>query len=164
MTRRAQRPSYAGIPFGASSRLLAVGLVLTYKTSGVFNLAFGAQAFVSAAVFYDTRSATTGRSSPPSSWRSSSSAPLLGLMLDRLLFRHLRTAPPDRQAGDVARPARRHPGDRQALVRLRLPSSCRRSARRRIWPNPSTTASATTRSTATQLATIVVDRGRGRAA
>jgi len=34
-----------GIPFGCVFALLAVGLVLTYKTSGVFNLAFGAQAF-----------------------------------------------------------------------------------------------------------------------
>ena len=32
--------------------LLAVGIVLTYKTTGVFNLAFAAQAYVSAAVFY----------------------------------------------------------------------------------------------------------------
>ena len=43
-----------GIPFGCVFALVAVGLVLTYKTSGVFNLAFGAQAFVSAAVFYNT--------------------------------------------------------------------------------------------------------------
>ena len=40
-----------GIPFGCVFALVAVGLVLTYKTSGVFNLAFGAQAYVSAAVF-----------------------------------------------------------------------------------------------------------------
>ena len=44
-----------GIPFGCVFALVAVGLVLTYRTSGVFNLAFGAQAFVSAAVYYDTR-------------------------------------------------------------------------------------------------------------
>ena len=44
-----------GIPIGCVFALLAVGLVLTYKTSGVFNLAFAAQAYVSAAVFYVTR-------------------------------------------------------------------------------------------------------------
>ncbi len=40
-----------GIPTGCVFALLAVGLVLTYKTSGVFNLAFAAQAYASAAVF-----------------------------------------------------------------------------------------------------------------
>jgi branched-chain amino acid transport system permease protein len=40
-----------GIPFGCVYALVAIGLVLTYKTSGVFNLAFAAQAFVSAAVY-----------------------------------------------------------------------------------------------------------------
>ena len=46
--------SYAlpGIPYGCAYALMAVGLVLTYKASGVFNLAFGAQAYVSALVFY----------------------------------------------------------------------------------------------------------------
>ena len=44
-----------GIPFGCVFGLVAVGLVLTYKTSGVFNLAFAAQAFASAAVFYTLR-------------------------------------------------------------------------------------------------------------
>ena len=44
-----------GIPIGCVFALLAVGLVLTFKTSGVFNLAFAAQAYASAAVFYVTR-------------------------------------------------------------------------------------------------------------
>ena len=34
-----------GIPFGCVYALLAVGLTLNYKTSGVFNLAFAAQAY-----------------------------------------------------------------------------------------------------------------------
>jgi branched-chain amino acid transport system permease protein len=41
-----------GFPVGCVYALVAIGLVLTYKTSGVFNLAFGAQAFLSAAVMY----------------------------------------------------------------------------------------------------------------
>ena len=44
-----------GFPVGCVYALVAVGLVLTYKTSGVFNLAFGAQAFLSAAVFLKLR-------------------------------------------------------------------------------------------------------------
>ena len=36
----------------AAFALVAIGLVLTYKTSGVFNLAFAAQAYASAAVYY----------------------------------------------------------------------------------------------------------------
>ena len=41
-----------GLPPGAVYALVALGFVLTYKTSGVFNLAFGAQAYVSAAMFF----------------------------------------------------------------------------------------------------------------
>ena len=42
----------AGVPVGCVYALVAVGLVLTYKTSGVFNLAFSGQAFLAGAVFY----------------------------------------------------------------------------------------------------------------
>ena len=45
----------SGASFGSVYALLAIGLVLAYKTSGIFNLAYGAQAFVSAAVYYDLR-------------------------------------------------------------------------------------------------------------
>jgi ABC-type branched-subunit amino acid transport system permease subunit len=41
-----------GIPQGCEYALIAVGLVLTFRATGVFNLAFGAQAFV-AAFAYD---------------------------------------------------------------------------------------------------------------
>ena len=45
--------SYAipGIPTGCEYALMAVGLVMTFRATGVFNIAFGAQAFVSAFVF-----------------------------------------------------------------------------------------------------------------
>ena len=39
----------SGMSYGSVYALLAVGLVLAYKTSGIFNLAYGAQAFVSGA-------------------------------------------------------------------------------------------------------------------
>src|SRR5919106_1256358 len=44
-----------GTPPGAVYALIALGFVLTYKTSGVFNLAFGAQAYVSAAMYFQAR-------------------------------------------------------------------------------------------------------------
>ena len=81
-----------GIPFGCVFALVAVGLVLTYRTSGVFNLAFGAQAFVSAAVYYDTR--------VRHEWPIAASfvlavvivGPLVGFILDRFIFRYMRSA------------------------------------------------------------------------
>jgi branched-chain amino acid transport system permease protein len=82
-----------GIPFGCVFALVAIGLVLTYKTSGVFNLAFGAQAFVVAAVFYSTRSNHEWPLLPAFIFSVFVVGPLLGLILDRGLFRYLRTAP-----------------------------------------------------------------------
>src|SRR2546429_2221511 len=42
-----------GITTGSIYALAAVGLVLTFKTSGIFNFAHGAQAAVAAYVFYE---------------------------------------------------------------------------------------------------------------
>ena len=52
-----------GIADGSIYALAALGLVLTYKTSGIFNFAIGAQAAASAYVFYSLRdsSASPGR-------------------------------------------------------------------------------------------------------
>jgi branched-subunit amino acid ABC-type transport system permease component len=82
-----------GLPVGGIYALLAVGLVLTYKTAGVFNLAFGAQAFVSGAVFYETRT-RHDLPIPVALLIALGVAALLGFVLDRALFRHMRTAPP----------------------------------------------------------------------
>jgi branched-chain amino acid transport system permease protein len=82
-----------GIPFGCVFALVAIGLVLTYKTSGVFNLAFGAQAFVSAAVFYNTVTNHDWPLLPAFILSVFIVAPLVGLILERALFRYLRTAP-----------------------------------------------------------------------
>ena len=81
-----------GAPVGCVYALVAVGLVLTYKTSGVFNLGFSAQAFVSGAVFYVL---VADHDWPL--WAGFVTSvlvlsPLLGLVLDRGLFRYLRTA------------------------------------------------------------------------
>jgi branched-subunit amino acid ABC-type transport system permease component len=82
-----------GIPFGCVFALVAIGLVLTYKTSGVFNLAFAAQAYVSAAVYFQLRANDGWAIIPAFLIAVVVVAPLLGLVLDRFLFRYLRTAP-----------------------------------------------------------------------
>jgi branched-chain amino acid transport system permease protein len=81
-----------GFPIGCVYALVALGFVLTYKTSGVFNLAFGAQAFVSASVYFVLR---VRHGWPiPAAFAISVLvlAPALGYVLDRALYRHLRTA------------------------------------------------------------------------
>ena len=93
-----------GIPTGCVFALLAVGLVLTYKTSGVFNLAFAAQAYASAAVFYVLRKDHEWPLLPAALLAVVVVGPAIGLLLDRVLFRYLRNA------------------------RARWPSSSRRSA------------------------------------
>ncbi|MHB1510162.1 MAG: ABC transporter permease [Acidimicrobiales bacterium] len=87
--------SYAipGLPYGCVFALLGMGLVLTYQTSDVFNLAFGAQAYASAVVFY-----VVVRDGWPV-WAGFLvavvfGAPLLGAFLQAVLYRHVRTQPP----------------------------------------------------------------------
>ncbi len=82
-----------GVPFGCVFGLVAVGIVLAYKTSGVFNLAFAAQAFASAAAFYTLRKDEEWGIVPAFIVSVVVLAPLIGFVLDRLLFRYLRTAP-----------------------------------------------------------------------
>ncbi|HMG40355.1 MAG TPA: ABC transporter permease [Acidimicrobiales bacterium] len=83
-----------GLPIGCVFALLAVGLTLTYRTSGVFNLAFAAQAYVSAAVFYVVRKEHEWPLLLAALLAIGVVAPLLGLILERGLFRHLRGTPP----------------------------------------------------------------------
>ncbi len=81
-----------GIPWGCVFALLAIGLVLAYKTSGVFNFAFGAQAYMSALVFY----VCVHHGWPTLVAFVVSVAllgPGLGLLLDVAIYRHIRSAP-----------------------------------------------------------------------
>ncbi len=78
-----------GVPYGCTFAIVAVGLVLTYQATGVFNFAFGAQAYVSAYAF--TRLV---QSTGLPVWLAFILsvvilAPGLGLVLDRLLFRKI---------------------------------------------------------------------------
>jgi branched-subunit amino acid ABC-type transport system permease component len=75
-----------GVPYGCSFAIMAVGLVLTYQATGVFNFAFGAQAYTSAFVFAWL---VLHQGFPV--WAAFVLAvvvlaPLLGLIFDRLLF------------------------------------------------------------------------------
>jgi len=81
-----------GFPIGCVYALVALGFVLTYKTSGVFNLAFGAQAFVSASVYFVLR--VRHEWPIPAAFIVSVVllAPALGYVLDRALYRYLRTS------------------------------------------------------------------------
>jgi branched-subunit amino acid ABC-type transport system permease component len=81
-----------GIPIGCVYALLAVGLVLTFKTSGVFNLAFAAQAYVSAMVFYEVRKEQGWPLVPAAVLAILVVAPLVGVALDRFLYRYQRTS------------------------------------------------------------------------
>ena len=83
-----------GIPLGCVFALVAIGLVLTYKTSGVFNLAFGAQAYVAAVLFYELRIRNDWSTLPAFLVVVLIASPLMGLLLELLIFRHLRTASP----------------------------------------------------------------------
>ena len=78
-----------GIPYGCVYAIVAVGLVLTYQTTGVFNFAFGAQAFMSAYVF-----AILTQNDHFPVWAAFLLsvvvlAPAFGLLLDRFLFRRI---------------------------------------------------------------------------
>src|SRR4051794_41460604 len=79
-----------GAPPGAVYALIAVGFVLTYKTSGVFNLAFGAQAYVSAAMYFKAKVVWGWGTLPSVLLAVVIVAPLIGLILERLIFRPLR--------------------------------------------------------------------------
>ena len=77
------------MPYGCTYALVAVCLVLTYQATGVFNFAFGAQAFASAFIFtYLTQYHNwTG-------WEAFLltvvvMGPAVGWAFDRLLFRHI---------------------------------------------------------------------------
>ncbi len=83
-----------GAPPGTVYALVALGFVLAYKTSGVFNLAFGAQAYVSAIFYFKTHTSWGWPIVPAFVLSVLVLAPLLGVVLERLVFRHLRTAPP----------------------------------------------------------------------
>ena len=96
-----------GIPYGCTYALVAVGLVLTYQATGVFNFAYGAQAYLSAFVFTQL---VQDEHLPV--WLAFVIsvvvlAPAVGLIFDRFLFRKIPNDQHHGQAGHRHQPARR---------------------------------------------------------
>lgn len=88
----------AGAVSGGLYAIMASGLVLTYQTSGVFNLGHGAVAFVTALVYFQLHQPSSagglGLSIVPAAVISIGVvAPLMGMTLDAVLFRRLARAP-----------------------------------------------------------------------
>lgn len=78
-----------GVPYGCTYAIVAVSLVLTYQATGVFNFAFGAQAYTSA--FAYTKFVQNDHMPIWLAFFLSVVvlAPVLGLVFDRLLFRKI---------------------------------------------------------------------------
>ncbi|HKN92204.1 MAG TPA: hypothetical protein VJ622_18220, partial [Acidimicrobiia bacterium] len=76
-----------GLVTGAVYSLASMGLVLTYTTSGVFNVAHGAVGMFATYIFYSLR-VNAGLPTPLAIALSVLVvAPLLGVLIDRLLLR-----------------------------------------------------------------------------
>src|SRR5271154_7095041 len=78
-----------GIPYGCTYAIVAVGLVLTYQATGVFNFAFGSQAFAAAFVFTLLTQNEHWSGFPAFVVSVVVMSPLIGLALDYFLFRHI---------------------------------------------------------------------------
>ncbi len=84
---------FSGLVTGAIYSIMASGLVLTYTTSGIFNFAHGAVAFATAYLFYQLNTGLGVPIFPALIISAFLFAPLLGLLLDRILLRRLAKAP-----------------------------------------------------------------------
>lgn len=82
----------SGAVAGAVFSLIAVGLVLTYQTSRVFNFAQGAVAFSIALLYYELRTGLHWSVAVAAPFSILIVAPLLGLVLNAIVFRPLARA------------------------------------------------------------------------
>ena len=85
--------SLSGLVTGAIFAILASGLVLTYITSGIFNFAHGAVAFATAYLYWELNSGLGIPIVPSLIISVFIFAPILGLLLDRILLRRLARVP-----------------------------------------------------------------------
>lgn len=83
----------SGTVTGGIYAIMASGLVLTYQTSGIFNFAHGAVAFTTAYVYYQLHSGQHIPIVPSAILAVLIFAPLMGLILDRILLGRLGSAP-----------------------------------------------------------------------
>jgi ABC-type branched-subunit amino acid transport system ATPase component/branched-subunit amino acid ABC-type transport system permease component len=82
----------AGGVSGSFYAIMASGLVLSYSTSGVFNFAYGAIAYVVALLYYELNTGLHWSIVPSVLVSVFVFAPALGLVLDRVMFRRLASA------------------------------------------------------------------------
>ncbi len=85
--------TFSGLVTGAIYAIMASGLVLTYSTSGIFNFAHGAVAFATAYLYYQLNTGLGVPIVPALIISAFIFAPVLGLLLDRILLRRLAKAP-----------------------------------------------------------------------
>ncbi|MYS79393.1 ABC transporter permease subunit [Embleya scabrispora] len=85
--------TFSGLVTGSIYSIMAAGLILTYTTSGIFNLAHGAIAFATAYVYYQLHTGLGMDPIPAAMISVFVFAPLLGLLLDRIMLRRLAGAP-----------------------------------------------------------------------
>ena len=78
----------SGLVTGAIYSIMASGIVLTYQTSGIFNFSHGAVAFVCAYVYYQLHVGNDVPIVPALILSVFIFAPLLGLLLDKVLLRY----------------------------------------------------------------------------
>src|SRR6476619_6548981 len=83
----------SGLVTGAIYSIMASGLVLTFTTSGIFNFAHGAVAFATAYLYYQLNTGLGVPIAPALILSAFIFAPVLGLLLDRILLRRLAKAP-----------------------------------------------------------------------
>jgi len=83
----------SGSVTGAIYSIMASGLVLTYTTSGIFNFAHGGVAFATAYLYYQLHTGLGVPIAPALIISVFIFAPILGLLLDRILLRRLSKAP-----------------------------------------------------------------------
>jgi len=82
----------SGAVAGGLYAVLASGLVLSYATSGVFNFAYGAMAYVVAVLYYELNTGLHWSEPLAAVVSIVVFAPLLGLLLDRAMFSRLARA------------------------------------------------------------------------
>jgi len=80
-----------GVPYGCTFALVAIGLVLTYRATGVFNFAFGAQAYFAALLYAVLTQAGLPRGLAGALVILVIS-PLLGVLFDRVVFSRIASA------------------------------------------------------------------------
>jgi branched-subunit amino acid ABC-type transport system permease component len=78
-----------GVPYGCTYAIVAVSLVLTYQATGVFNFAFGAQAYAAAFIFTLLTQDHGWSGFPAFVVAACVISPIIGYGFDRLLFRHI---------------------------------------------------------------------------